>query len=133
MRDEKENVLYQMHGFATDENNNYKFIGNKVTDRLKVWEFDHDLYKDTRNLDIGDTGVILATGTKDYINLLWDQSKVCMSDINEKDILYPRYGFRLFGETENSNSVADTLISCMQLKNRDIGLITPGRDVILIE
>lgn len=133
MRDSEDNVLHQIHGLATDENGEVKMVGNKKTDKLKVWIFDYDLYQETRKLDIGDTGVEIASGTKDYINVIWDQAAVCKEEINSKDISYPRYGFSLFSETENSNSVTDTLISCMQLENRDLGIFTPGKHKQLLK
>ena len=128
MRDETGKVIKQMHGLATDENNNYKTVGNSSTDKLKVWEFDFDLYKEVRGVDIGNTTVTLLRTDKVEVNKFWNKAKNCSEAINNKNIPYPEFGFSLFSETENSNSVADSLIFCMGLQNQNIGLITPGRN-----
>ncbi len=134
LRDKNDKVIAQLHGLATDKNTNkWKEIGNSDDDYLKVWEFDQDKYKEYRGLDIGRTSVNIITGNEKAMNKKWQELVLCGTEINKIEIKYPKYGFRIFSETENSNSVAHSLLLCGNLKDREIGLITPGKSTDLIK
>lgn len=132
LRDENNNVVYQMHGLPTDSTGAKLDVGNKDGYKLKVWEFDGDKYLTKENKLIGKTGVTLAYGNKDEMLQIWTKLRECSIEINKQDIDYPKFGFNVFRETRNSNSVTDSLIECANLENKTIGIITPGRNNILI-
>ncbi len=127
LRDTNDKVIAQLHGLATDKNTNkWKEVGNSDDDYLKVWEFDQDKYKEYKGLDIGKTSVNIITGNEEAMREKWQELMLCGTEINKIEIKYPKYGFRIFSETENSNSVAHSLLLCGGLKDREIGIITPG-------
>lgn len=124
IRDDKDNVIGQMHGFPSDESGILKEIGDKSNYKLKVFELDYDRYsKDNYKI-----GYVLFSGSKEEVMNKWENAKICAKQINDKDLYYPIWGFKIFSKTYNSNSVADTLISCMGLENKNIGLFTPGKN-----
>lgn len=124
LRDNKNNIHKELHGLATNnETGEWKYRGNNKKDLLKVWEFDDTRYL-TAQKDY--TGVILFTGTESETRTTWEKGYPCKDMINEKNIPYPPYGVKVKGETENSNSVAYTLLRCMNLPSRYLGLFIPG-------
>lgn len=134
LRDSNDKVIGQLHGLATDKiTNKWKEIGNTENDYLKVWEFDQDKYKEYRGLDIGKTSVNILTGDEVAMREKWNQLVMCGIEINKTEIKYPKYGFRIFSETENSNSVAHSLLLCANLKDVEIGIISPGAKTNLFE
>lgn len=124
------NVIYELHGLATNpETGEWRYIGTKSTDLLKVWEFDTSkYYLSSKNLP----GRILAEGGKEDMEGLWNKARTCKDPINARNIAYPSFGFSIKNETINSNSVAFTLTKCMGLDTRHIGLITPGSKLDLL-
>ena len=131
LRSPDNNIVSELHGLATDQiNGNWKYIGSNVTDLLKVWEFNGP-----RNYlaEKEYPGIVVTSGPKVDIQNLWQKAENCKTSINEKIIHYPTYGINLTGETENSNSVAYTLLTCMGIDSRHLGLITPGDKVNLLE
>lgn len=133
LRDENNNVISQIHGLAADQYGNYQEVGNNKDYKLKVFVFDYDRYKIDKQKEIGNVSAQLVEGTQTEMRNYWEKAKVCGDEINQKDINYPILGFKIIGETDNSNSVTDTIVECMGLKNRDIGLFTPGRNNNLLK
>jgi hypothetical protein len=134
LRDENGNIVYQIHGLATNSSTGaWEEIGNAGTEYLRAWEFDGDKYKTYRDLDIGRTGVEIVTGDKTHILEKWAKIRDCSLQINQKNIRYSRYGFNIFSETENSNSVAHTLILCAGLTDKSVGLFSPGSKTDLLK
>lgn len=134
LRDENGKVLYQMHGLATDSKTGaWKEIGNIGSEYLRAWEFDGDKYKTYRDMDIGRTGTQIKIGTKIDILKDWGNIRSCALEINQKNIQYSRYGFNIFSETENSNSVAHTLIICAEMLDKNVGLFSPGSKTDLLK
>ncbi len=132
LRDRNDKVIAQLHGLATDKNTNkWKEVGDSDDDYLKVWEFEYDKYREYKGLDIGRTSVNIITGNEEAMNKKWQELVLCGTKINKIEIKYPKYGFRIFSETENSNSVAHSLLLCADLKDREIGIITPGANTDL--
>lgn len=124
LRSENGHIVSELHGLATDASNGgWKYIGSNPSDLLKVWEFDSSRYYLAEKKF---PGIILKEGTKDELLSVWNKAYDCKEAINEKNIPYPPYGFRIRNETTNSNSVAYTLASCMELSTKHIGVFTPG-------
>ncbi len=124
IRDDHNRIVGELHGLATDSiTGEWKYVGNKESDLLQVWYFDNAKeYKTQKSYP----GVVLAKGDKETITSLWKSALFCKDAINEEHFHYPPYGVNIHGDTENSNSVAYTLILCMDLDPTHIGLLTPG-------
>ena len=124
LRNENGHIVSELHGLATDASNGgWKYIGSNPNDLLKVWEFDNSRYYLAEKKF---PGIILKEGSRDELLSIWNKAYDCKDSINEKNIPYPPYGFRIRNETTNSNSVAYTLASCMELGTKHIGVFTPG-------
>ncbi len=122
LRDEGGKIISELHGLATDTTTGEaKFVTFNKGEKLRVWEFDKPKYNLSENKF---AGKILKEGNKDTILSMWDNAKNCGEDINNADFLYS--AFKLKGQTENSNSVAYTLASCMGVDTKHLGLIIPG-------
>ena len=147
--DDESKVRGQIHGFAYDESKDEIVErADKNGYKLKAFAFDYDYYQyksvgtDTQYKSLGtDTpfsfdldipGIDLYSEYKDSVLHIWNKAKLCAAAINNKDIDYPRYGFKLLSETENSNGVAHSVILCAGLSDINIGLITPGQYAELI-
>lgn len=124
LRNQDNNIVGELHGLATDtKTNNWKYVGSKSSDKLQVWEFNGPRnYIAEKNFP----GIILSEGDTNEIINLWDKALVCKDEINKLNISYPPFGVNMRGETENSNSVAHTLINCMGLDAKHVGIFTPG-------
>lgn len=131
LRDDKNTIIKELHGLATDEiTNTWKYMGRNANDKLKVWEFSSiSKYVIQKSY----AGVVLHTGTKEDVETTWNQALMCKDKINVKNIPYPPFGVNVRGDTENSNSVAYTLTLCMGLSTKHIGLFTPGSTRNLLE
>lgn len=131
MRDSHNNIIKELHGLATDiTTKKWKLTGLDKRDTLKAWEF----------IDSGDfitkrtySGIILFKGEEDVVKDMWHRTDLCKEKINQKNIPYPPLGFTLRKDTLNSNSVAYTLVMCMGLSTKHIGLITPGSTKNLLD
>ena len=124
LRDEHNKIVEELHGLATDESvRGWKYIGDKNTDRLQVWEFSGPhFYVVQKNF----IGKVLYEGNERDVMMTWNKSQECKEKINTMNIPYPPYGVNVHSDTENSNSVAYTLALCMGLDPTHLGLITPG-------
>ncbi len=131
LRDPNGNIISELHGLATDSNTGeWKYIGTKSTDELKVWEFNSPRYYLSEKKF---PGKILSEGNKSDMKTLWSMALSCIPSINKKNLLYPMLGVSLRGGTENSNSVAYTLSLCMGIDAFHVGLLTPGDKNNLLE
>lgn len=124
LKNENNTIIKELHGLATDpKTGNWKYIGNEYTDELQVFEFDSPRYYVTQK---NFAGIVLYQGNKDNTFSLWNRALPCKEKINALKILYPPYGVKINGDTENSNSVSYTLMLCMGLGTEHLGLLTPG-------
>jgi hypothetical protein len=124
LRNENNEIIQELHGLATDTvTGTWKYVGNKESDILKVWEFDNSRYYLAQK---NYAGISLRQGTRETEMLTWNKAEACKEKINEKNLPYPPFGIKINGDTENSNSVAYTLMLCMGVDAKHIGLITPG-------
>lgn len=131
LRDDKNTIVKELHGLATDRTTNtWKYMGRNSSDVLKVWEFSSiSKYVIQKSY----AGVVLHTGAKEDVEIIWNKALICKDIINAKNIPYPPFGVNVRGDTENSNSVAYTLTLCMGLSTKHIGLFTPGSTRNLLE
>ena len=132
LQNESGQVIGQIHGFAYDEKTaDIVETATKGGYKLKVFVFDYDYYL-SRNKEGAKAGISLYKGSASSTKQLWDKAKICGAEIDSKNYDYPRYGFKIINETENSNSVAHSIINCIGLKDKNIGLITPGHNTDLL-
>lgn len=130
LRDDTGAIKAELHGLATDESTgNWKYVGSRDTDTLKVWEFDGPRRYEANKKS---PGIITFQGSQSETALLWNKAQICKERINELHLRYPPFGVAMRGETENSNSVAYTLTKCMDLPTKGVGWFTPGngRDLL---
>lgn len=136
--DNNNKVIGQIHGFA------YDTINGEIVERatrsgykLKVFVFDYNYYKvkdrdHLNDIDINLPGTELYSGDMSSTIVIWAKAKLCAAEIDNQDIDYPRYGFKIINETENSNSVAHSIANCSGLSDTPVGLLTPGSNTNLI-
>ena len=130
LRNQNGDIINELHGLATDgTTGQWKYVGTKSSDILKVWEFNGPRYYLAEKKF---PGKILTEGTLQDMKTLWNMARGCEKPINEKKLPYPMLGVKLNGDTENSNSVAYTLSLCMGLDARHVGLLTPGEKTNLL-
>jgi hypothetical protein len=130
LRNEDGHIEEEIHGLATNPiTKQWKYVGNKPTDILQAWTFETPRNAEAETLF---PGIVLTQGDQETVQLIWNNGKDCIAPINEQDIPYPPFGIRVFGTTENSNSVTSTLVQCMGLKIKHIGLFTPGAGKTLL-
>lgn len=125
LRNNRNSIVKELHGLATDQNGTWQYIGRNPKDVLQVWEFNSPhFYLRQKNY----AGKVLVEGDEQNIIATWGKAEPCKQEINDKKIAYPPYGVNIHGDTENSNSVAYTLAVCMGLdvSAEHLGLITPG-------
>lgn len=131
LRDDEGKILFTLHGLPTDESTGkWKYVGRTKQDILKVWKFGED---DEGGMRAASYGVSLLKTNKEEAVSRWIQAEECGKMIDAKSIPYPPFGVALRKDTENSNSVAYTLASCMNLKTSHVGLFTPGWGKNLLE
>ncbi len=138
----KDETVEQIHGFAYDVVNN-KMIESAIKSgfKLKVFKFNYNFYKyniknnEKINSDVDTSSfsaIELISDNSTSTLEIWNKAKACGEIINQKDINYPRYGFNIISETENSNSVAHSIALCAGLTDHQIGLLSPGARTLLI-
>lgn len=130
LRDQNGDIVSELHGLATDTvTSKWKYIGTNPADLLQVWQFESSRYYLAEKKF---PGIILIEGGKEELYAVWDKASDCKDAINRKRIPYPPYGFSIRNETTNSNSVAYTLATCMELGTKHIGVWTPGSAINLL-
>lgn len=124
LKDESSSIVTTLHGLPTDiKTGAWKYVGREETDILRVWELGKEIEEGEKR---GSYGITLMKGTREEVLARFELARNCGDLINQKNIPYPPYGVAFRKEMENSNSVAYTLVSCMNLEARHIGLFTPG-------
>ncbi len=131
LRNSTGEVVSQLHGLPTDEQTGaWKYLGRSKTDILRVWEFGSE--SNTTDLN-SSYGIVLIAGDRSEMSSLWAKASACGEKINLLHLSYPPFGVSLRQDTENSNSVAYTLVNCMGLTSKHLGLFTPGWGKDLLE
>lgn len=140
LRDPQGKALAELHGLATDRETQRAIpIGtDEKKHSLRVWHFAHDKdiaaehgAKPTSESYIkeGQQHHTAMTGSKEEVMGRWNAAVAAKDTLNEKDLNYPNYGFKVFGDTVNSNSTYRTLGEIMGVKVHDFGgVIEPGLD-----
>jgi hypothetical protein len=138
LRDEQGKALAELHGLATDRQTGTPIpIGTDARRHaLRAWHYPHDTgYASSIGAEVDSTSYIrpnqpslaVATGDKDDILARWNAAVRALPELNAQDLGYPSYGFRLFGETVNSNSAFRTFGELMGMPaNSFRGRIEPG-------
>lgn len=81
----------------------------------------------TSYIDDSQQSNTIAIGDKDEILARWNTAVKAMPELNALDLNYPDYGFKVFGDTVNSNSAFRTFGELMSLPVEDFpGSIEPG-------
>lgn len=134
LMDNNGQVIEQLHGFAYDENTGE--IIERATNngyKLKAFVFSYDYYQHNGIGTESDfPGLTIESGEAQYIRDIWGNIKFCAATVNNENIEYPKYGFKILNETENSNSVTHSALLCAGLTDRDLGLFTPGEHTDII-
>lgn len=140
LRDPQGKALAELHGLATDrETQRAVPIGtDEKKHSLRVWHFAHDKEFAAEHgirptaesyIQDGQQHRTALTGSKEEILGRWNAAVAAQSQLNQLDLDYPNYGFKVFGETVNSNSTYRTLGEIMGVPVRDFGgVLEPGID-----
>lgn len=138
LRDESGKALAELHGLATDrKTNEFVPIGtDEERHSLRIWHFPHDPhYARTHGEAVttdsfireGQTFNTVLTSEKNEVLGRWNAAIDAVDKLNALDINYPNYGFRLLGQTVNSNSAYRTLGEIMGVQVKDFpGRLEPG-------
>ena len=138
LRDENGRALAELHGLATDRETGLPVPIGTDADRysLRQWHFPHD--------EAYAQGIGAAVDRRSYIQegqshqtvLIADQAEVlarwnsavgAVQPLNNLDLDYPPYGFRVFGATVNSNSSFRTTGEIMGVAVPEFsGVLEPG-------
>jgi hypothetical protein len=144
LRDENGKALAELHGLATDrKTNEFVPVGtDEEKHSLRVWHFAHDPgyakaqgEKPTSDSFISDGQAHRTVLTADSKEVLarWNSAVNSVDKLNALDLNYPNYGFKVFGETVNSNSTYNTLGQIMGVPAKDFpGRLEPGIDNLMV-
>jgi hypothetical protein len=140
LRDEHGKALAELHGLATDRQTGEAIpIGTDESKHsLRAWHYPHDAgYASSIGAKVDSTSYIqegqpsrtVLTGDKDQILARWNTAVSAVPELNAQDLNYPNYGFKVFGETVNSNSAYRTFGELMDVPVNDFpGRLEPGID-----
>ncbi|WP_226980571.1 hypothetical protein [Xanthomonas sp. LMG 12459] len=126
LRDEHGKAVAELHGLATDRQTGQAIpIGTHATRHsLRAWHHPHDpAYARSIGEKVDSTSYIrdgqpartVATGDKHEILERWNTAVRAVQELNAQDRDYPNYGFKVFGETINSNSAYRTFGELMDV------------------
>lgn len=131
LRDADGAIRSEFHGLPTDPNTGtYKTVSLSQKDILQAYEFPYALF--TNKIDLVSSEIVLS-GDETTLRKKWKSGEHCIVEINTKKVPYPQFGVSFINETINSNSIADTLLTCMNLPTPHVGLLTPGTNHILFQ
>ena len=140
LRDENGKALDELHGLATDRKTNIpQPIGtDEEKHSLRIWNFPHDLGY-ANSIDAKPTGLTYIKNDQTHMTVLeapkeevlarWNAAVAAKEPLNALDLNYPNLGFKVFGDTVNSNSAYRTLGETMGVAVKDFpGVVEPGID-----
>jgi hypothetical protein len=131
LRDTTGIIQKEFHGLPTDPiTGKYRTISLVRGDTLKAYEFSYPVFTSRSDVTASET---VISGNEKAIRKIWQKGEKCIPEINAADITYPQLGVSFMNETINSNSIADTLLTCMDLPTPHVGLITPGDSNVLFK
>ena len=140
LRDENGKALDELHGLATDRKTNIpQPIGtDEEKHSLRIWNFPHDPGY-ANSIDAKATGLTYIKNDQTHMTVLdapkeevlarWNAAVAAKEPLNALDLNYPNLGFKVFGDTVNSNSAYRTLGETMGVAVKDFpGVVEPGID-----
>lgn len=140
LRDENGRALAELHGLATDRETGLPVPIGTDADRysLRQWHFPHDetyargigAAVDRRSyIQNGQPHQTVLIADQEEVLARWNSAVAAVQPINELDLDYPPYGFRVFGGTVNSNASFRTSGEIMGVAVPEFsGVIEPGLD-----
>lgn len=140
LRDEHGKALAELHGLATDRETGQAIPIGIDEDRhsLRIWHYPHERdYADSIGARLDRTSYIqpgqpvrpVLSADKDEVLARWNSAVAAAPELNALDLDYPNYGFRMDGNTVNSNSAYRTLGEVMGVQVDDFPLrLEPGID-----
>ena len=138
LRDEQGKALAELHGLATDRQTGEALtIGtDEARHSLRAWNLALDgAYAASVGTDVSRSTFIednqqsrtVVIGDKDEILARWNTAVKAMPELNALNLNYPKYGFKVFGDTVNSNSAFRTFGELMSLPVEGFpGRVEPG-------
>jgi hypothetical protein len=145
LRDGEGRALAELHGLATDRKTGQGIaIGtDEAQHSLRIWHFAHDSSYAKSIGAQADGSTFIAEG-QDHKTMLvadkqevlsrWNAAVAAKEPLNALDLNYPNYGFRMSGDTVNSNSAYRTLSEIMGVPVHDFpGRLEPGLDNRMID
>lgn len=133
-------ALAELHGLATDRETGRSIpigtdaakhslrIHHLVHDRTLADEWGVAATRETYVADGQPKRTVLSAG-REEVMARWGAAVAAREPLNALDLDYPPYGFRVFGQTVNSNSAYRTLGEVMSVPVDDFrGRIEPGVD-----
>ena len=145
LRDDRGRAIAELHGLATDrETGKVEPIGTDENKHsLRIWHYAHDReYAEslgaspsrTTYIADGQDKVTLLKADKEEILSRWNAAVAAKESLNALDLNYPNYGFRMSGDTVNSNSAYRTLSEIMGVPVHDFpGKLEPGLDNRMVD
>ncbi len=128
LRDDKGLVQKELHGTPTEPDGTFIRVAILPGRTLRVMEFNTPLDGDR---SYKPSGITVYKGNREDTLAKWDSAHACSESINKEKLPYPTLGFNLEEDRVNSNSVATTLLSCMNLPSPRVGLLTPGANNLI--
>ncbi len=129
LRDGNGFVEKELHGTPTEKDGRFMKVSLLPGRTLRVMEFSEPL---NNAKTYRPSAITVYTGTKEDVKGKWLEGKACAKKINKENLPYPALGIQLEQDTINSNSVATTLLSCMNLPSPRVGLFTPGSNNLIM-
>ncbi len=140
LRDERGRTLAEFHGLATDrETGKVEPIGtDEKKHSLRIWHYAHDVeyaeslgVKPSRTTYIaeGQDSKTVLKADKEEVLIRRNAAVAAKEPLNALDLNYPNYGFKMSGDTVNSNAAYRTLSEVMGVAVHDFPWkLEPGLD-----
>ncbi len=145
LRDGQGRAVAELHGLATDRKTG-EFIPIGTDEQkhsLRIWHFAHDAeYAKSVGAHANSASFIkegqdhktVLTAGKDEVLARWDAAVAAKEPLNALDRDYPSYGFKMSGDTVNSNAAYRTLSEIMGVPVHDFPLkLEPGLDNRMVD
>lgn len=140
LRDGEGRALAELHGLATDRKTG-EFIPIGTDEQkhsLRIWHFAHDAEyaksvdakaNEATFIQQGQDHKTMLTAGKDEVLARWGAAVAAKDPLNALDRDYPNYGFKMSGDTVNSNAAYRTLSEIMGVPTHDFPWkLEPGLD-----
>lgn len=145
LRDGEGRALAELHGLATDRKTG-EFIPIGTDEQkhsLRIWHFAHDAEyaksvgakaNDASFIQQGQSRETVLTAGKEEVLERWNAAVAAKQPLNALDLNYPSLGFRMSGDTVNSNAAYRTLSEIMGVPVHDFPWkLEPGLDNRMVD